>query len=295
MVRFSVVIPNLDTPTIGQTVGSVEYQTYAPCQVIVVGMDKFNQVNENDLVHFDHSIVPLSPAQARNRGAANAHGDVIVFMDADCIARPNWLSILADRFNDPAVTVIGGGIDFRSENYWILADNIAMFYEYLAIHPSGERTQLPSLNLAIRRQVFESIGGFDERYPRPSSEDADLTIRLRKQGHRLYFVSDAVVLHRPPRDRVQDLFRHGYFQGMYSTKVDPRYLGEPGLPRLFRSRVGVACFSPFLATGGVLRVFLRYPILLRYWYTAPAIFVSKLAWCWGAAARPDEQTWRQGL
>jgi len=180
MIRFSVVIPNLQTPTVGQTVESLEHQSYTPCQVIVVGMDNHNLIRETDLVHFDHSDVPLLPAKARNRGAAQAQGDVIAFIDADCIAQPDWLSVLAERFTDPAVNVVGGGVDIRSHNFWTLADNIGMFYEYLTSRPSGLRQQLPSLNLAIRRQVFHDIGGFDEI--RLTSEDSDLTFRLRRQG-----------------------------------------------------------------------------------------------------------------
>ncbi|MDP1547599.1 MAG: glycosyltransferase [Anaerolineales bacterium] len=297
MIHFSVVIPNLHTPTVGETVASLEHQTYdhAHYEVIVVGMDKYNLVRESDLVHFDRSDVPLSPARARNRGVAQARGDVIVFTDADCLARPDWLAVLAERFSDPAVTVVGGGVDIRSRNFWTLADNISMFYEYLDIHPAGERLQLPSLNLAIRRQAFKEVCGFDERYPRPSSEDADLTIRLRKRGHRLYFEPRAVVAHQPPRNRLRDLLRHGYYQGMYSTKVDPRYANEEGLPGLLHTRLGVALFSPLLAAGVVLRVFAKYKSLRPYWYTAPMIFLSKMAWCFGAAARPDERIWSQSV
>jgi glycosyltransferase involved in cell wall biosynthesis len=293
MIRFSVIIPNLNSPTIGQTIESVKRQTYEPYQVIVVGMDQYNQIRETDLVHFDHSEIPLPPAKARNRGAALADGDVIVFIDADCIAQPNWLAILANCFADPKVSVVGGGVDFHSDNYWTLSDNISMFYEYLSMHPSGVKPQLPSLNLAILKQVFKDIGGFDERYPHPSSEDADLSFRLRQQGHRLYFEPSAVVLHKPPRNRMHDMLQHGYYQGMYSTKVDPRYASEPGLPKLLRTRFGVACFSPLLALGVTFRIFIKYPMLFRYWYTAPAILLSKLSWCLGAAARPKKTIWMQ--
>jgi len=123
---------------------------------------------------------------------------VLVFTDADCLARPDWLPVLAGRFADPAVNVVGGGIEFASHNYWTVSDNLSMFYEYLAIQPAGERRQLPSLNLAIRRRVFAEMGGFDERYPRAAGEDADLTIRLRKKGQRLHFEPRAVILHDPP-------------------------------------------------------------------------------------------------
>jgi glycosyltransferase involved in cell wall biosynthesis len=297
MIRFSVVIPNLNTPTVGETIASLEKQTYdhAYFQVIVVGMDKYNLIHESELVYFDRSDTPLSPARARNRGVQQTRGDVIVFTDADCLARPNWLAVLAECFKDPKVTIVGGGVDiFCSRNLWTLADNISMFYEYLDIHPAGERLQLPSLNLAIRRQVFDEVHGFDERYPRPSSEDSDLTIRLRKLGHRLYFEPGAVVIHQPPRNRLRDLLRHGYYQGMYSTKVDPRYASEEGLPGLLRTRLGMVMFSPLLATGVVLRMFFKYKSLRLYWYTAPIIFLSKMAWCFGAAAHPDENFWRQG-
>ncbi len=286
MMRFSVIIPNLNSPIVGQTIQSLEHQSYPPYQIIVVGMDKDHLVHETDLVHFDHSDIPLSPAKARNRGSSQADGEILVFIDADCIAEPGWLAVLSERFKDPSISIVGGGVNFFSANYWTLSDNISMFYEYLANLPAGERRQLPSLNLAIRRQFFEQIGGFDERYPRASSEDADLTIRLRQQGCRLYFEPAAIITHRPPRNRLKDLLRHGYFQGMYSTKVDPRYAGQEGLRGLFRTRFGLVFFSVWLAAGATMRVFIRVPALLSFWYTAPAIFLAKMAWCFGAAAHP---------
>jgi len=294
MIRFSVVIPTLNSPTIGQALESLEHQEYPPYQVIVVGMDKYNLIREFDLVHFDCSNIPLSPAKARNRGAAQAGGDVIAFIDSDCVARQDWLTVLSERFSNPAVTVVGGGVDFYSQNYWTLADNISMFYEYLSIQPVGERMQLPSLNLAIRRQAFEQIGGFDENYPRPSSEDADLTIRLRKQGHRMYFEPGAVVGHHPSRNSLYDMLEHGYYQGKYSTKMDQRYVNEEGLPALLRTRIGIVCLSPILALGVTIRAFVKYPALIRYWYTAPAMFLSKMAWCIGASTHPSDN-WRSSL
>jgi glycosyltransferase involved in cell wall biosynthesis len=286
MIRFSVIIPNFNTSTVGQTVESLERQAYSPYQVIVVGMDKYNLIRNTSLVYFDRSDVPLSPAKARNRGAAQASGDVIAFIDADCIAQPNWLTVLAERFADPAVTIVGGGVDFHSHNYWTLADNIGMFHEYLASRPPGTREQLPSLNLAIRQQVFLDIGGFDEA--RRTSEDSDLTIRLRQQGHLLYFEPCAVVEHVPPRNRAADLFRHNFLHGQQSTKFDPSYGNQRGLVRLLHTRWGVTLVSPALAAGVTVRIFLTDSSLWRYWYTAPAIFLAKMAWCFGAAARSAE-------
>ncbi len=288
MLQFSVIIPDLNTPTIDKAVQAVEHQDYdrSRFELIVVGMDEFGLVHESEVTHFDRSDSPLSPSLARNRGANQAKGEILVFTDADCIPHPTWLSMMNERFTSPDVDVIGGGVEFDCSNYWTLADNLSMFYEYLAIHPAGERQQLPSLNLAIRRNVFIEAGGFDQRYPRPAGEDADLTIRLRKSGHPLFFEPRATVLHAPPRNHLPDLLRHGYFQGQYSTKVDPRYASESGLPSFFRTRFGLIAASPLLPVLVVTHMFSTYPSLSSYWRTVPAILLAKLAWCFGAAKRP---------
>lgn len=288
MIQFSVVIPTLHSPIINQTLLSLENQTFDHnhYRVTVVGMDKHNLVYENDLIRFDRSDHPLSSAQARNRGAAGSQSEIIAFLDADCIALPDWLATLAERFQDPHTTVVGGGVTFATTNYWTLADNVAMFYTNLATQPPGERQILPSLNLAIRRGVFEQLHGFDERYPRAAGEDSDLCIRLRQQGHRLYFEPRAVVRHSPSRHRPQDLLRHGYYQGKYSPKVDPRHARTEGFPAPLRHPLSLILLSPLLATAATLRVFAGYPDSRPYWYTAPAIYLVKLAWCFGAARRP---------
>jgi cellulose synthase/poly-beta-1,6-N-acetylglucosamine synthase-like glycosyltransferase len=288
LLTFSIVIPDLNTPGVDKTIAALENQDFerTAYEIIVVGMDKFGLVHESDLVTFDRSAQPLPPAAARNRGAAQARGDVLVFTDADCIARPNWLRVLAGRFTDPDVDVVGGGIEFASQNYWTTSDNLSMFYEFLAIQPAGERRQLPSLNLAIRRKVFTEIGGFDERYPRPAGEDADLTIRLRKKGHTLHFEPGAVIYHDPPRHRLSDLLRHAYYQGKYSTKADPRYKKEEGLPGIIGTRAGFVFFAPILAAGVTLKIMANKSILRRYWASAPAIFLAKTAWCLGASNHP---------
>lgn len=285
MVKFTVVIPNLNSPFIARTIESLRRQEYdlSLVEVIVVGQDRYNLVQEDDLVRFLRSPVPLSPAAARNLGIKQASGEVIAFLDADCLASTTWLTVLAERYNDPEVYVVGGGVDFDRDRYWSLADNVSMFYEFMHSSPPGERRILPSLNLSARRIVFDEVGMFDERYPRPAGEDADLTIRMRRAGFKLHFEPRAIVYHCPPRDSLIDLLRHSFYQGQYSPKIDPRYADEDGIPFPFRNRFGLIAGAPILATGAVFRIFALRRDLWRYWYVMPAVYISKIAWCLGAS------------
>lgn len=288
MLHFSVVIPTLHSPFIDQTLDSLRGQRYdkSCVEVIVVGQDRYDLVREDGLVCFGRSSTPLPPAVARNRGIEQASGDVIAFLDADCLADPNWLAVLAECYRDPKVHVVGGGVDFARDNFWSLADNVSMFHDYVVSSPGRTRSQLPSLNLSARRWVFQEVGYFDERYPRPAGEDADLTIRMRRAGLVLRFEPCAVVYHCPPRHRPMDLLRHSFYQGRYSTKVDPRYAAQEGLPWLLRTRVGLVLGAPLLAAGATWRIFVPRRDLWNCWYVAPAVYISKLAWCVGAATHP---------
>jgi glycosyltransferase involved in cell wall biosynthesis len=288
MTEVSVLIPNLHSPIVDRTLESLQRQTYrlAGVEVIVVGMDKYGIVHEDELVHHHRTEHPTSPAVARNLGIKAAHGEVLCFVDADCVADPNWLAALTERYADPSVHVVGGAVDFARDNYWSLADNVSMFHDYMVDSPGRRRNQLPTLNLSARRKVFDKVGLFDERYPRPAGEDADLTIRMRKAGFELHFEPRAVVHHYPLRGRPADLLRHSFYQGRYSTKVDPRYAAQEGLPWPLRTRVGLILCMPLLAAGATWRIFVRRRDLRRYWRTAPAVYISKVAWCAGAATHP---------
>ena len=74
-----------------------------------------------------------------------------------------------------------------------------MFHEFVPGLPPGPRLLLPTLNLSLRREVFESVGGMDESFPGAAAEDADWTIRIRRGGRRLWFDPAAVVAHAPAR------------------------------------------------------------------------------------------------
>lgn len=292
--RVSIIIPNLHSPIIDRVLAAVRSQEFdlSQVEILVVGLDGPGLVRTDELTRFISTDVPVPPAVARNIGARRAKGEILCFLDADCIPHQHWLRTLISRYNDPEVGIVGGGVSFPTSNYWNLADNIANFYPYLSTSPRGTRDQLPSLNLSLRREIWEAVGPFDERYPRPAGEDADWTIRAWLSGYTLHFEPQAVVVHYPARSSFRDLWNHAVTFGQYSTKVDERYQEILGMPFVFKYWLLLLLASPLMALWVTARIF-RHRHLWRFLHTFPAIYVAKLGWCWGASSRlRGKAAWR---
>jgi cellulose synthase/poly-beta-1,6-N-acetylglucosamine synthase-like glycosyltransferase len=280
-MRYSIIIPNLNSPIIHHTIESLEAQCQAfDAEVLVVGKDAPGLVEPSRLVRFVDTGVPVIAAVARNRGVDLAHGEILCFLDADCIPRADWLKRIHERFEDPQVQVVGGGVDTNQRGYWSLCDHVSSFHEYLVTCQAGIRLMLPSLNLVMRRSVFDSVGGFAER---PAGEDADLTTRLRLDGYLLQFDPRMVVSHLPARHTASQAIEHALLAGCYSIKVDPAWRARlhPAFP--LRHPLLLLLFSPVLALGTTLRIYLGDRSLWKWWHLMTGIFALKLAWCWGAA------------
>jgi GT2 family glycosyltransferase len=129
---------------------------------------------------------PSGPAVARNRAAAEATGDVLVFVDADVVVAPDALSGMYRLLEaEPEIAGVFGayGVQPPERNFISQYKNLVHAY----VHETGNReatTFWAGLG-AIRTSVFRQVGGFDERIRRPSVEDIELGYRIRRAGHRL--------------------------------------------------------------------------------------------------------------
>ena len=286
-MNLSVVIPNLNSPVLDQTLAALADQTWplAQTEVVVVGLDRYGHVARFPFARLLDTRTPASAARARNLGVQATTGAVVVFLDADGVPRPDWLARYAAWFARPDVAVVGGGVTFAWDApYWSVAENISTFYPTHVSAPPGERPNLPTLNLAVRRAALYRVGLFDERYPKAAGEDTDLTVRLRRAGYPLHFDPVIVVEHRQQRATPRAVWRKAWDMGYYSLKVDPRYEADMGLPRPLRHPLALRLASPAVAASVTLDVYRSRPALRRrpVW---PGVYLAKLAWCWGAAHR----------
>jgi GT2 family glycosyltransferase len=139
---------------------------------------------------------PRGPAFARNRGAEEAHGDILVFLDADVVVHKDTLARIAGYLikNPEVAAVFGSYNDNPPER------SIVSLYKNLQHHYVHQYSNQVSSTFwagcgAIRRNIFESIGGFSEMYVRPSIEDIELGRRLNHAGYKVWLCPDIQVSH----------------------------------------------------------------------------------------------------
>lgn len=142
-----------------------------------------------------------------NRGAAAARGEFLVFLNNDTEVRDGWLDALVDVFRQRHdAGVVGGKLIFADGslqeagglvfddgsgwNYGRNDDPARPQYEFLA-----ECDYVSGACLAIRRDRFEELGGFDTHYAPAYYEDTDLCFRVRALGLKVYIQPAAMVVH----------------------------------------------------------------------------------------------------
>jgi polypeptide N-acetylgalactosaminyltransferase len=158
--------------------------------------------NRLENVQLVRSASRLGISRARNLGANSTNSSIIVFSDAHVVPEEGWLEELCQQLEQPGVGAVAPAVCQIGENTtdygygftWRSAD---LTMKWLMRKPPRP-TAVPFLCgcfIAVRRDVFEECGGFDEGLMLWGSEDAELSLRLWRRGWECRVVPESRVAH----------------------------------------------------------------------------------------------------
>ena len=172
------------------------------------------------------------PGAARNHGLDIAEGELILFIDSDCEAHPDWIQTIYEEYLNDSFDACGGP-DGAKDDFTTLQKAID-FAMTSFITTGGMRGHSEKMmakffprthNMGLKRSVYEKVGGFgDLRH----GQDIELSNRIRKSGARIKFLINAVVYHRR-RTSIKQFFKQVFNWGVARInlgKIDPSML-EP--------------------------------------------------------------------
>lgn len=149
------------------------------------------------------------PAAARNRGALEASGKIILFTDDDCVPMPDWVDAMLAPFADPEIVGVKGV--YRTHQRQIAARFVQIDYEDRYRLMAGHKyiDFIDTYSAGFRRDRFLEMEGYDTSFPVACSEDAELSYRMSGRGWKMKFAPKAVVYHTHP-DTLSSYLRKKY-------------------------------------------------------------------------------------
>lgn len=186
---FSIVVPTYERrDRVCDALRSLFHLTYpGPVEIIVV-VDGSTDGTAAALAQlkcpFPMRVVEQAnggAGSARNRGAAEAHGDILFFIDDDMICEADLLEQHARMYEEGADAAIGDTPTHPESAPGFLSESVRRWIENEQVRSPISHWDVFSGQLSVRRSVFEAVGGFDEHYTRGTAfanEDADLGVRL---------------------------------------------------------------------------------------------------------------------
>lgn len=201
-----------------------------------------------------------SVAALRNRGARAALGSIIAFADSDHEIDRYWIETAVDALSDPRVAAAGSPCLTQPSPNWV-----QQHYDGLRARPVRREdvSWLGSGNLAVKRAVFERVGGFDASLT--ACEDVDLCNRITQAGYRIVADPDLRSIHFGDPRTLRALFFGELWRGRDNLRVT---FSGPRTLRHFRSALIPVADLLWLAAGAIALVLGQPLIALAFWLLA---------------------------
>ncbi len=207
-IAVSVVIPTHNrSDALAATLTRLAQQDFR-CAWEVIVVNNRCEDDTDEVVRRQQLSVPTlltheetpGAAAARNRGAREACGEILIFIDNDILVPPDFIRRHAETLRvNPNCWFVGRVInppELRDTAFGRYRDDLhESYFQDLPTQNFADYDGATGQNWAMRRDEFFSAGGFDEGYAIASCEDAELALRARQKGFRTMFNPQSVVVH----------------------------------------------------------------------------------------------------
>jgi GT2 family glycosyltransferase len=272
-----------------RTLQSLARQTVALNRYEVIVIDDASQDNTREVCHAAVSTLRnlryialqknVGAAGARNKGIEAAKGTYLLFTDDDCIPAEDWIEKMISSLE--RVNIVAGAISSPRRNYFKLGHNIAQFHPFMTDRRVGNMNFATTANLGFHRTVLEQLNGFQQELR--IAQDTELSLHAMKEGFRIYFSPDAVVIHDPDQTNLSGILRHSVQHASVTVHLRNQYRSLLRTPFILRSPILILIASPLIALKVTVEIYLSNKNVAKLFWTAPLVYLLKLAWCWGAA------------
>lgn len=283
-VRITVVVPCLDasSPRLDGLCASLLGQTLQDFEVVLVADgsppsrlpplpdERFRLVRTGER---------CGPASARNVGAAMGRANLLFFTDSDCELSPRALEAAVSALDGDelvagnTVTVWRTGFGRAVALLGFPGGGLIGFDRVWRVDVSGHTDSVSGCNFAIRREIFEGLGGFDPSFPVAGGEDTVLGRLAVSRGYAIRYAAGQVVYH-PARESIRSFVAWQITRGRGCFHIGRR------LPRV-RELLGLRLWSlknSLLAAGllapAVLLLFTLLVVLQSIGYK-----LEQARWC----------------
>ena len=207
------------------------------------------------------------PAAARNRGAAESHGSIILFTDDDCVSMPDWLDAMLQPFHDPEVVGVKGV--YRTHQRELAARFVQIEYEdrYRLMARHCTIDFVDTYSAAFRRERFLEMNGYDTSFPIACAEDIELSYRMSARGWKMKFAPDAIVYHTHPNTfsaYLRKKYKFAFWRVLAVRKNPSKAVKDSHTPQLMKLQL---LFAPAL----LLALIFDFIVHPRYRYRCSSL------------------------
>jgi glycosyltransferase involved in cell wall biosynthesis len=239
----SVVIPAYNAEkTIGACLKALSEQDYGGAFEVVVVDDGSTDSTPEVASGFKNVRLirqeNAGPAAARNKGAQEAKGDIILFTDSDCAPEGDWVSQIVRSFEEePDISGVKGRYKTRQKE--LVARFVQLEYEdkydYMERHRYIDF--IDTYSAGFKKEVFLRMQGYDPEFPVACAEDVELSYRMSRQGHKMVFNPRAVVDHIHPNrlwDYLKKKYKFAYWRMLAVKKNPDKLVKDTHTPQLMK-------------------------------------------------------------